>query len=828
VNLLDFFPKEPEREKEVRPIADGTDIQKLGTGNGFKGTAKRTRIPIGVPSSIEGAAVTSAEQASTVIRGLLARWEDAELGEISAVFERLNGFVPLRNDTSPKRLDAKSWFEMLFRKMLEQGKRYVQQKVGREEEKRGSEVLKLKPWPDAERAGKDGHVAGAQRGGVQSGPEAVLALAHRFPAGSSEKNGAFKDSTGSVKAPGTRDGEGRANRGKKSVPSEGFGNVKKRKRDGEEASERRQKALRRGAATLKEQKGSQRMRKKLAEKIRRCGQQGFIPEHEGGLEILVNSKREKRESLQQGGLQEDAVPTSLEHPKGSQVEQKIEEELEDEDAEVLNEDDFLQFCLEEGVSEAQEHGRGFGGLDTTFLEGRDEHTGAPGEAGLKGAARESVDFCHLVDGELGEEAPLVEHNLVIPITSSFQTRPDAGDMNRIAPERELSGLKDEQELGSGRQEKTHANTSAQQTTDFKCEKRRSGGGLMALLYPEIGLAGEFLVAPESGDCEKEPKEKEEGVNGEREDGVHGHTGNEGEETGRKEQQVSRANSVGSRERGEFDLGNPSKLSPDVVLARGDNEGPVAAATAMERLTRGQKGSVEGGEECRPGDSEDAGGGESVGVGNEELDSGPRMTGGALQGKDPLEAGSQKETSPCPEKVASFPLEKRDELGAGKCTEPNTRSETGGSLLIGKEDSVGAGRCTETKCEGGGLEEEQKEDENERSDADWEVFNGGVCGSRERSGSPSRLKDVQKLKEEVSACIEEQRDDGKKRKARKERRPTFPLTRSAKNAKTEGSHSLTQQAGRASKSAGSNAEELEQKEKTGSSKEADPVSAHSKC
>jgi hypothetical protein len=627
VNLLDFFPE--ESGKEVRPLADGTERQKLGAGNGGKRTAKRTRIPIGMPGDVEGAAVTSAEQASTVIRGLLARWESVELGEINAVFERLNGFVPLRNDTSAKRLDAKSWFEMLFRKMLEQGKRYV----GRGVEGKGSKVLKLKPWPDSERPGRDAHVARPQRGSVQSGREAVLALAPRFPAGPSEKSEPFKDSTGSMKAPVTRNGKRKSKKWKRPVPSDEIGNPKRRKRDGEDDFRGRQKDLRRGAATLKEQKGSQRIRERLAEKIRRCGQQGFIPEHEGGLDTPVTFKSKKRDFLQKGGVQENVEPTSSGAPKGGQLEKEIEGELGDEDAEGLNEDDFLQFCLEEGVSEAQGQGTGFGGLDTTFLQGRDEKKCNPGESGLKGAARESVEFCRLVEGELGEEAPLVEHHLVIPKTSFFQTSPDAGDVNPFAPDGELSELKDEPTSRAGQEE--NERTSRQQTTDFECEKRRSGGELVAPLYPELGLAGEFLVAPETGDCETEPEGKEGNVNSGKEDGVHGETGKEGEETERKEPQIPVADfpSGGFNERGEVDLGDPSKLSPDIRLAPGDSEGPVAAATAMEPLTRCQKGSVEGGKESRLGESDNTGGGESVGVGNgEELGSGLGVTGGTLERK----------------------------------------------------------------------------------------------------------------------------------------------------------------------------------------------------
>jgi hypothetical protein len=80
---------------------------------------------------------------------------------------------------------------------------------------------------------------------------------------------------------------------------------------------------------------------------------------------------------------------------------------------------------------------------------------------------------------------------------------------------------------------------------------------------------------------------------------------------------------------------------------------VAAATAIELLTRGQKGSVQGGNESRHGKSKDAGG-ESVGVENgEELDLGPRVKGRALERKDYFGTGSQKETSPSPEKGASL-------------------------------------------------------------------------------------------------------------------------------------------------------------------------------
>jgi hypothetical protein len=85
------------------------------------------------------------------------------------------------------------------------------------------------------------------------------------------------------------------------------------------------------------------------------------------------------------------------------------------------------------------------------------------------------------------------------------------------------------------------------------------------------------------------------------------------------------------------------------------------------------------------------------------------------------------------------------------------------------------------------------------------FDRGVSKSQERTRSPPRLKELQESKE-VSAAVEDESHHGRVRKAKKERRPTIPLTRSAKKAKTGGSHSLAQQAGKASKTEGSNAED----------------------
>jgi hypothetical protein len=112
---------------------------------------------VGLKTTVKPA-VTSREQASKVIQGLLRRWRGVTLEEGLWEFEHLNGWRPclrrLRNSTSEEE-EGKSWIEQKLRQMKALGKRFVRRSRERRQKVQGRFLYDFQLWP-ADRIGEAG------------------------------------------------------------------------------------------------------------------------------------------------------------------------------------------------------------------------------------------------------------------------------------------------------------------------------------------------------------------------------------------------------------------------------------------------------------------------------------------------------------------------------------------------------------------------------------------------------------------------------------------------------------------------------------------------
>ncbi|GAQ85629.1 hypothetical protein KFL_002460060 [Klebsormidium nitens] len=276
MNVLDFFLDDTEEEV---PLIEEQNERNPGSGREperfsdvLEGQTERDLAQGSLAETSADGTVTSAEEAEAIIRPLLARWSRADLDEIFNIFKKLNGFVPHRNGNGAKRQGTKSWFEGLFRRMLETGKRYVERKKLGEKK---AVNLQMRPWPTKRHvAFGEGHVGAA--GDVQAEDRiAGMENAEVLERGEAEDSG----TSGAVIERGE---------GKRRLKKRRFG----REFVSEKLGERKMKSrkLENGAfvkpadesegkeSTPQESKSVRAMRERLEEKIRRCGQEGLAAE----------------------------------------------------------------------------------------------------------------------------------------------------------------------------------------------------------------------------------------------------------------------------------------------------------------------------------------------------------------------------------------------------------------------------------------------------------------------------------------------------------------------------------------------------------------------